>query len=85
MFPRRVEAVFRDYFGKDIKKKSSKHLTLTSKLFIMGEIETIIYKTDRLGKQMRFIHDFKRRSAILTDGKNLLIPDVKVTERGIED
>lgn len=81
----KVDRLFRAYKRKAPKKKIKKRLTIAKKMFIMGSIESIVYNTDRFGKTIRFVHDFPDHKRIYTDGENLIIPGVEVTERGIED
>lgn len=81
---KKIIKVYKSYYNTSPKRVKTSGVTLGPGMCPLGNLETVIYNTDRRGRKERFYHNFKKKK-FYTDGKNIIVPGVKVTDRGIED
>lgn len=83
--------LFRDFTGENPEALSHVRLPAPKAGLVVGELDGVLYTTERDGERESYIHEFREQSRPIlvasSDGKSLHILDgeYEFTERGIED
>ena len=83
--------LFKDFRGDDPEALTTVRLPRPKAGLVVGDLDGVLYTTERDGEQEHYIHEFAKKSRPIlvasSDGKSLHILDgeYEFTELGIED